>query len=119
MIKPIIGSVILSAVMVAQPMTARAQDTDQETRTIRCSFKGSPKVRNCKAIAYRYAPGEATIDITFPDGYTRTIVYKNGEFSAANDADEVTSADNGTSFRVSVNRGNETFVIPTSFAAGE
>ena len=58
----------------------------------------------------------AEIDLTFPDGYTRSLTYRAGRF-AAKDGSEVRSRKQGGVAIVTVN-GEETFHIPDDVVMG-
>jgi hypothetical protein len=97
-------------------MALTAPALAQSSQPITCSFKGAPKVISCQATAASSA-GQVTIAIRAQGHPSRTLLFKDGEFYAANPTDEVTSTDTGKAFRVVINRGKESFEIPSTMVA--
>ncbi|GEO85468.1 MULTISPECIES: SH3 domain-containing protein [Alphaproteobacteria] len=85
------------------------------TGTIRCQTLGDPRVGACAYGVVRNGPF-AEIDLTFPDGYTRSLSYRAGRFSAK-DGSEVRSRKQGGVAIVTIN-GEETFHIPDDVVMG-
>ena len=85
------------------------------TGTLRCETLGDTRITACAFGIVRNGPF-AEIDLTFPDGYTRSLTYRAGRF-AAKDGSEVRSRKQGGVAVVTVN-GEETFHIPDDVVMG-
>ncbi|WP_127088222.1 SH3 domain-containing protein [Aquabacter cavernae] len=86
------------------------------TGRISCRFKGDASVTTCSFGVIRKGQGEADIDITFPDGFVRKLVFSNGKIVAPDGA-SVTIRRHDDNTNVTVN-GTETFVIPDVIVGG-
>ena len=85
------------------------------TGTIRCQRLDDARIAPCAFGIVRNGPF-AEIDLTFADGYTRSLTYRAGRF-AAKDGSEVRSQKQGGVAVVTVN-GEETFHIPDDVVMG-
>ncbi|MFK8253091.1 SH3 domain-containing protein [Ancylobacter terrae] len=86
------------------------------TGTIRCTVAGKPDVQSCRFGVVRAGPGRARIDITFPDGATRTLRFSQGLVTTGGGA-LVRVRRDGDGSVVSVD-GSESFVIPDALIGG-
>jgi hypothetical protein len=97
-------------------MTIAAPALAQSGQPVACSFKTAPKVTSCQASATS-STDRVTIAISAPGAPARTLIFKGGEFYSINPTDEVTSTDTGKGFKVVINRGKETFDIPSAMVS--
>ncbi|MEM7685567.1 MAG: hypothetical protein AAF293_12125 [Pseudomonadota bacterium] len=61
---------------------ARKRDFDA-TGTIRCAQEAGQSLGGCKAGVARGSGGDATIAVTFPNGFVRQLYFEHGEFISA------------------------------------
>ncbi|APH72653.1 hypothetical protein [Aquibium oceanicum] len=80
------------------------------TGEIECSFKDNPQVKKCSFGVVRQGGGDATVDVTFPDGFVRKLEFRNGNVTASDGA-ETKSERQSDNTVVQVNAA-ETFIIP-------
>lgn len=80
----------------------------QETGPLPCRFRGDDRMLGCHFGINRDGPF-AQIDITGPDGFTRSLNYRAGRFTTS-DGSEVRSRKRGGAAEVMV--GDETYLIP-------
>lgn len=83
---------------------------------IPCSFDGDASVTSCHFGVIRSGPGSARVDITFPDGFIRKLVFSGGRVHSP-DGGEVTAHRSGDTTFVTVN-GSEHFTIPDAVVDG-
>jgi len=84
------------------------------TSIIPCTFKGNANVKECQAGVIR-KPDVATVVVTFPDGFKRTLEFRKGKATSANA--QVTQTRESDNTRVVVD-GAETFVVPDALLYG-
>lgn len=93
---------------------SRMSQTSQ--RTVECTLGGRPQ--RCTFVAYGSSEG-ASVEMTFPDGFTRRLFYNNQTVVApANSGDVVNTVMNSRNFVVDVN-SNEVFTIPRAYLTNQ
>ena len=58
---------------------ARRKDFDDRAE-IRCAQEQGESLRKCKAAVARSGGGDATVVVTFPNGFARQLYFENGDF---------------------------------------
>lgn len=86
------------------------------TGSIDCRFGGDAGVTSCDFGVVRLGGGDARIEITFPDGFRRTLVFRDRRWSSPQTG-EVTAARFGDETEVIVD-GAERFTIPDAVMFG-
>ena len=86
------------------------------TGPISCRLPGDDRTYSCDYGVVRNGPF-ATLDIMTPDGFTRTLDYRAGRFTAA-DGSAVSSVKQGGNAVVTVG-GAETYYVPDTLIMGE
>ncbi|EDX82955.1 hypothetical protein S7335_133 [Synechococcus sp. PCC 7335] len=81
-------------------------------RTLTCYFNGSPQT--CTA-QISFAQAGTSVDITFPDGFTRRLVYDRGTFFDSSDARSELTVTQDARFFVVTDESNEYFEIPKAW----
>ena len=81
------------------------------TAPIACTFSGDSSITQCDAGVIRHG-GEATVVVTFPDGYERVLNFSADKFTAETAADQVETSLADEIYSVVVNGGAESFEIP-------
>lgn len=87
------------------------------TGAVDCTFKNNPSVRSCDFGVVRNSDGGATINIKFPDGFTRVLRFRAGGVTSSSGS-QVVSERQGDNTIVSVDSA-ERFVIPDAVIEGE
>lgn len=87
------------------------------TGEVECKLPGGEAPARCRFGVVRRGKGMATLDITFPDGFKRTLTFSHGLVTAA-DRSTVRSGREGDDTIVTVN-GNERFVVPDVVVDGD
>ncbi|WP_395666105.1 hypothetical protein [Methylocella sp.] len=100
------------------PHDARVAGTPYHaTAEIGCGFKGDAAVSVCKAGVSRKDAGVATLVVTFPDGFRRTLDFDHGHVVARGGAAQ--SRREGDDTVVTVDDGAERFVVPDALIKGD
>jgi hypothetical protein len=85
---------------------------------VSCALSASPQVRQCEAFVIRRGfDGTATVEIRWPDGFKRRILFVKGKPVASDSPDPVSSSRKGDVSSVQVG-ADETFEIPDALVAG-
>lgn len=86
------------------------------TGKIACSFEGAAAVSQCDFGVIRHSGSSAIVEVTFPDGFKRTLRFDGARVSV-DEAAELTSSRQADSTWVEVD-GKETFNVPDALLYG-
>ena len=107
---------VLSALVICLLVSAAQAESPKATGELNCKQSKAQPYFPCPFVAYREGQGAARVEITFPDGSVRTIVYKGGK---------MVSTDGNTSFSVekfedlaTIRIGNESYEIVDAIPFG-
>lgn len=86
------------------------------TGSIDCTFAGDESVTSCEFGVIREGPAVATVEITFPDGFKRTLAFDNGNVTSPQTGEVIAHREGDLTF-VSVD-DSEHFAIPDAVIEG-
>ena len=111
------GRHLREAAAPAEPHDARVAGTPYNaTGQIPCTVKSNSAVRTCDFGVVRSGKGVATVDVTFPDGFKRTLHVSHGQVTTSGGG-TVTTRRDGDDTIIIVDDA-ETFVVPDALVDG-